>query len=853
MCEKVHPFLMGHGFAEAFPELVEIIGPVFNAAVQTGRTVDVGNIPLFVMRNGYLEEAYFTGQFIPIRGDSGEVEGFYNTSLECTSQVLQDRRRIVTDQIAAIVPRSVDETFSLFIEAISTNPHDITAAMIYTFDKSIPDGTNDLHLRGSVGIPHGHRSSIAHARLDTCQDGLVPLLRHVRSTGEPYMADLEKGDPLVPKGLLDGVDWRGFGEPSRTLYACLIPISEDVLGFYVQGLNPRREHDEAAERSIRDTTTQLAAKWATAIAKEESHKREIDLKRRAADSENRLRNMASHAPVGMVQIGLDSRIQWANDQFYEIIGCDRSMLDIEDLLDILASEERDPNRDMAKELLDGAPRVTREVRLAKEWTPPNEAGEVSTPCSAWILTVTFPMMKDGKVEMLLGYVVDISRQKWAEDVKAMQAEEALSSKRRQEEFLDVTSHELRNPLSAITQLADGIARSLENGHDDDLNSWRQIARESAEAANTILACASHQKRIIDDVLVLSRLDSQLLSITPTATQPSHVVESTIKMFEGISALNNIEISARRGADSRELLGLDCIFVDASRLMQILINLISNSIKFTASRDVRKISVTHGLRSHRPSHLATPFGNLEWVPSSDVEGFNSELLHLGTGEGKLYVYFLVQDTAQGLAQDEIQRLFKRFSQATTKTHVAYGGSGLGLYISRKLAERQGGQIGVASKAGEGSVFAFYLETKAMKAAEQKVESSKLIVDGLIKGTPKRQGYHVLLVEDNIVNQKVLKKQLERAKCTVAVANHGLEALEILEKSEQWRTKTTEEKEPLSRMPIEVVLMDTEMGKFYAIYSFGCIRHLLTVSQYVLISLRIPCSSPMKRISNRILFD
>ncbi len=296
----------------------------------------------------------------------------------------------------------------------------------------------------------------------------------------------------------------------------------------------RKEYDQAMESHIVDLVTQLEVKWATSTAREEAILREKELERRATESENTLRNMAQNAPVGMYQIGADRKIQWANDQFYDITGHDRSKPAMSEFRYALAAEEREKERILIDRLFNDAraTRATREIRLSRGWTPPSNGDPHPQPTSAWILAITFAMKQDDKVTMLLGYVVDISRQKWAEGVKARQTEAAVEAKRRQEEFLDVTSHELRNPLSAITQLADGIAKSMD---DASAQTWKDVAQESAEAANTILACASHQKRIIDDVLVLSRLDSEMLSITPTVAQPSKVVSSTISMLEGASA------------------------------------------------------------------------------------------------------------------------------------------------------------------------------------------------------------------------------------------------------------------------------------------------------------------------------
>ncbi|KAK5173533.1 uncharacterized protein LTR77_002214 [Saxophila tyrrhenica] len=213
------------------------------------------------------------------------------------------------------------------------------------------------------------------------------------------------------------------------------------------------------------------------------------------------------------------------------------------------------------------------------------------------------------------------------------------------------------------------------------------------------------------------------------------------------------------------------------------------------------------------------------------------------EKKLHLYFCVHDTGPGLTTEQIGRLFHRYSQATPKTHVTYGGSGLGLYICRELAEKQGGGVGVASHPDKGSAFAFWIETRAVATPEEAAAglsgrlSKPLSISragslefsttshssqdlshrpGLeSKRTINRHqgGFHILLVEDNLVNQRILTKQLETAQCTVTVANNGEEALSILEKSnisqniEQPPHSTSDKDADL--ISTDLILMDIEM--------------------------------------------
>lgn len=866
ICGEAHPFHMGRGLQEAFPTVWEQINPVLNEAEKTGQTVDVENILLFMIRRGFLEEAYFIGQFIPLRGDSGEIEGFYNTVYESTARVLHERRRLVVEHVAAIPPLSVDDTLKRIVDALRYNPKDITMAMLYSSDALVFDGNSDVHLQGSIGIPDGHPCAPAEAHLRTSEEGVVPLLRQVKARGKLLVLSDSDGSLKPYEELFAGIDWCGYGEASRTIVIVPLSLSGSITGFYVQGTNPRGVYDEAAEMSIIDATRQIEAKWISSMSSEQAKIREQVLEQRALDSEGRLRHMALYAPLGMCQIGPDHKLQWANEQYYEITGHDRHNPDMAAFRQNLPEEERESALNSLKDLLNGKARLTREVRLDRKWKPPSEECKSAEEDSAWMLITSFPLMEDGKVKLIMGYVTDISPQKWAESVQKNNAGAAVLAKQRQEAFIDTTSHEMRNPLTAITQLANGIAESLQGDNEHTIEAYRTIAEESADAASTILACAAHQRRVIDDVLILSRLESHMLSIHPVAEQPSRLVESTVKMFDGEVATSGITIEAVKHRSPDDL-QVKHVLIDTSRLAQVLINLISNAIKFTASQKVRKLSVSYGVQRHRPPEVVSAYGDLAWVTPTDPEGSNTALPPSNSDEDRLYLYFCVQDTGSGVSAEAMNKLFKRFSQATAKTHVEFGGSGLGLYICRQLAENQGGGVGVVSKIGEGSAFGFYVETRAMLELHQDTKKhgpaanhqSRAVHSGqdaprwatsksepnlrtdLVAGVPKPlslplrerkdiepKSYHALLVEDNLINQKVLAKQLRKSGWTVTVANNGVEALAVLKTADCWRQAdhngpAVPESEP-EPLPIAVILMDLEMPVMNGLECCACIRSL-----------------------------
>jgi len=253
----------------------------------------------------------------------------------------------------------------------------------------------------------------------------------------------------------------------------------------------------------------------------------------------------------------------------------------------------------------------------------------------------------------------------------------------------------------------------------------------------------------------------------------------------------------------------------------MINLITNAIKFTCARDKRIITVILGATLDRPSRDGNEFA---YFPTQGKYKDITKTQDWGNGE-KVFIHFAVRDTGRGLTDEEKKLMFIRFSQASPRTHVQYGGSGLGLFISRELVEMQGGEIGVESVSGEGSTFAFYVKTRRTTApiealdqlpttssrkpstsSGQRPASASLITppSGSNSSQPvESNGINVLIVEDNLVNQKVLKKQLLNKGYNVLIANHGEECLDQVRKSTFWANHKPD------AAVLTVVLMDLEM--------------------------------------------
>lgn len=211
------------------------------------------------------------------------------------------------------------------------------------------------------------------------------------------------------------------------------------------------------------------------------------------------------------------------------------------------------------------------------------------------------------------------------------------------------------------------------------------------------------------------------------------------------------------SDAFDKLGVQNIMTDPVRLGQIVTNLLSNAIRFTANSPVRKVELRLDIGFEPPpdGQCVKPPPSDDWVPSTPTLA----------DDMPLYLFVAVADTGPGLTPAELDTLFRRFSQASPETHTVYGGSGLGLFVCRQLTERMGGHIDVASEHGKGSEFRFYIRTSARLVPQEKVkERERLKHDA---AAPKAGPFkpHILVVEDNLINRTVLLRQLQHVGLTV----------------------------------------------------------------------------------------
>jgi PAS domain S-box-containing protein len=619
---KKHPEALGASARDMWSEIWDQIGDIAEGILEHGRAFYAENLLMYLERKGFAEETYWTFSYSPAFDDKGEVAGIFCACNEETDSVLNQRRLNTLKDTSEVLSQiyTLEQACQVTCDLLAENSKDLPYSMVYLLDRS----SAEARLAGITG--------------DVAFDEVPKVVSLNREEVCPMTEALTKRQPIVFDPPFGSKATQGENATAALpRKAVILPVlrseQEEVLGFFVAGINPHLEYSNDYQNFHKLLTRQIA----TFIISTQA--REAVLKQQKS-----LNEMFQQAPVGITILrGRDYVIDLANPGICQIWGRRQKDVIGKPVLEALP-EVKDQG---IKELLDGV-YETEQPFVANELPVDLERNGILE--TVYLNFVYQPVRNEqGEVNGIIAVAIDINEQVAARrEIEAMNRE-LLAINADLDNFVYAASHDLKAPISNI----EGLMQALMDYLPDET-----MASEIVQELTTMIQNSIERfKKALSDLTEVAKIqreagdDVTFIKLADVVGEVLLDFESDIKKTGARVEINIREESA--------------VQFSGKNIRSIVYNLISNALKYRSPE-----------RSPR--------------------------IHIFTENTPDYMMLAVADNGLGINMIDEEKIFSMFK----RLHDHVEGSGIGLYIVKRIVENAGGKIEVESRLGEGSVFKIY---------------------------------------------------------------------------------------------------------------------------------------------------
>ncbi|MES2803193.1 MAG: PAS domain-containing sensor histidine kinase [Bdellovibrionota bacterium] len=618
---KRHPANLGLPVKQGWPEAYAMTESFFKRIINNAEVVVLDRAFMPLERDGFIEETYFDSTMSPLRDGEGLIRGVLSLNSENTEIVLSERRTEVLRKISQSTIAPADH-FKSLMQIFASNPYDIRFALLF-----MPDGLEPkLKLVANFGIAE-------HLVSGT---GFDKLMSYIRATfTSNIMHEINDIQNLIPHAPIE--PWPELTQNAVALSICSADLKSSK-GVLIFGLSPRLKFDD----HYRNYFTDMTQKIANALEADAQTRQALKMHK----SFEFVNSVLENVPLMIfVKDAKELRFTHFNKAGEELLGYNSEDLIGKNDYDFFKKAEADFFIEKDRATLAGG----------KTLDIPEELIQTRLKGERILHTKKITLFDEqGQPEFLLGISEDITDKKLAEEQHKLLLQEqfarieAEKMIQQRDDFISIAAHELRTPLTSISLQNQLIAKFLPTligtPNVEKLMSLTQNCQAQIERLT----------KLVENLLDVTRATTGRLVLDKTEVNLSELIQRISKGLE-------VELNKTKCKLELQLDPLVKGMWDAARLEQVLVNLLSNAMKFGKGQPI--------------------------VISAKAEG--------------AFAVLRVQDHGIGISNEDQVRLFNRFERAVSIT--SFGGLGLGLYISRQLVTAHGGTIRVQSELGTGTTF------------------------------------------------------------------------------------------------------------------------------------------------------